>query len=388
MVNRLLNILKTNSFFLFGPRGVGKTHYLRAFLPAESTYNIDLLDPDVYERFASDPTLITRIIKPQHDWVVIDEVQKIPALLDIVHQTIESGNPQLRRIKFALSGSSARKLKRGGANLLAGRAYTYQLYPLTAKELTGEFSLESALTWGTLPKSHFSKSEEEKKLFLQSYTQTYLKEEIQVEQIVRNIDPFRRFLTIAAQSNGDIINYSNIAKDVLCSSVTVQSYFQILEDTLLGSFLEPFHNSIRKRQRTNPKFYFFDCGVVRALNKQLTVPVTPATFEYGNLFETFIVNELRSRSSYNRNDFSFSYLRTKDDAEIDLVIERPGRRTALVEIKSKSKVHTQDAASLNSFLGSIKGAQGYLLSCDPIAQKIGSAECLPWGDGIDAILHG
>lgn len=386
MVNRSLNILKFNSFFLFGPRGVGKTHYLRAALPTDSTYTIDLLDPDTFERFASDPSTLLRIINPRYEWIVIDEVQKVPSLLDIVHKTIESADTDLRKVKFALSGSSARKLKRGGGNLLAGRAYTYQMYPFTTEELGNESSLSTILAWGALPKSYFAPSEDEKKLYLQSYTQTYLKEEIQVEQIIRKIEPFRRFLTIAAQGNGEIINYSNIAKDVMCSNVTVQSYYQILEDTLLGSFLEPFHTSIRKRQRTNPKFYFFDCGVIRTLNKLLNVPLVTSTFEYGNLFETFIINEIRNRSSYARNDFSFSYLRTKDDAEIDLIVERPGRKTALIEIKSKNRIHAQDAMNINSFLPVFKNAQGYLISNDQIAQRIGSVECLHWKEGLEAIL--
>lgn len=184
----------------------------------------------------------------------------------MAHQQIESG-----RFRFALTGSSARKLKHGGANLLAGRAHVFHLYPLVARELKERFSLRDALLWGTLPRLYSLGSEEDKRDFLRSYAHTYLQEEITQEQVVRRLDPFRRFLLVAAQMSGQVINFAKVARDVGSSIPTVQSYFQILEDTLVGFFLESFHESIRKRQRGNPKFYFFDMGIQRALSDQLTV---------------------------------------------------------------------------------------------------------------------
>ena len=312
MIYRLLNLLKTNSFFLFGARGTGKTRLVNDLIPAKDSIYIDLLDPAQYEQFLVDPSRLSRLIEARGkniEWIVIDEVQKVLPLLDIAHASIEKYG-----LKFALTGSSARKLKRGGANLLAGRAFTYHLYPFTSEELGLGFDLERCLAWGTLPKPYTADTNEERELFLRSYVHTYLKEEIQVEQIVRRLDPFRKFLSVAAQMNGALLNFSNIARDIGSTTPTVQSYFQILEDTLLGFYLEPYHLSIRKRQKEAPKFYFFDTGVQRALAEVLTLPLVESSYGYGKTFEHFIILELHRRSSYLRNDFKFSFLVTKDDA--------------------------------------------------------------------------
>lgn len=386
MIRRKLNILKTNSFFLFGARGVGKTRLVKSLLPEEKTLYIDLLDPDEYDRYVINPGLLKKQIeeiKEGNFWISIDEIQKIPRLLDIVHQNLESKYPK----KFALSGSSARKLKRGGANLLAGRAYSYSLFPFTHKELGKDFNLDKALQFGTLPKAYLSNTKEEAELYLRSYVQTYLREEIQIEQVIRHLDPFRKFLQVAAQSNGMLINFSKIASDVGVSDKTVKSYFEILEDTLLGFLLEPFHTSVRKRQKEAPKFYFFDCGVQRALSDRLTQPVSTSTYEYGRLFEHFIILELKRLSDYKRNDFRFSYLTTKDDAEIDLIIERPGKKTVLVEIKSSSRVTDDMTRTLNAFYKDMSNVECLCLSNDEKRQRIGYVSCMPWSEGINHILE-
>jgi len=384
MLKRTLKPLISNSFFLFGARGVGKTSLIYEILKNRPTLYIDLLDPTEFESLTLNSGELGARLKnaeSDYEWIVLDEIQKAPALLDVVHQFIER-----KKLKFALTGSSARKLKRGGANLLAGRAYTSHLFPLTFEELGESFNLDQILSWGSLPKIFSIETNEEKKIFLQSYAQTYVKEEIQSEQIVRRLDPFRRFLAVAAQSNGQIINYAHIARDVGASDVTVQSYFTILEDTLLGLLLEPFHRSIRKRQRENPKFYFFDTGVQRALSKTLDVKLKPQTYAYGAAFEHFIVCEIARLCSYRRNDFTFSYLRTKDDAEIDLIIERPGMPTALVEIKSSASIDSHDISALRRFLPDFPKANAYCLSTDPNPKRIDKIECLPWADGIREIL--
>lgn len=221
---------------------------------------------------------------------------------------------------------------------------------------------------------------------MQTYAHNYLREEIQVEQLVRNLDPFRKFLQVAAQMSGKIINYSKIATEVGASDRSVQTYFQILEETLIGSLLEPYHTSIRKRQRQAPKFYFFDTGVMRALDRTITVPLVSSTYAFGVAFEHFIVNELRKLSSYRRNDFAFSYLRTKDDAEIDLIVERPGAPTALVEIKSTQRITDNDVRTLQTLAADFKNANAYCLSLDPHRKRIGTVECLPWRDGLNTIL--
>jgi predicted AAA+ superfamily ATPase len=384
MIKRSLNILKSNSFFLFGARGVGKTKLVETLLPANERVVIDLLDPNEFEIFSLNPKeLSARLQKlPVNcQWVFIDEVQRVPSLLDLVHQNIEKTD-----LKFALTGSSARKLKRGGANLLAGRAYTYHLFPFTFGELATDFNLLDALEWGTLPKITTISAPEERKIFLQTYAHTYIREEIQAEQVVRKLEPFRRFLSVIAQSNGTIISYANIARDVGTSDVTVRSYFQILEDTLLGFLLEPYHQSIRKRQRENPKFYLFDTGVQRALSRTLDVPLKPQTYAFGRAFEHLILCEITRLISYLRNDFTLSYLRTKDDAEIDIIIERPGMPIVLVEIKSNERIDDDDVATLRRFLPDFSGANAICLSLDPHPKVLHGIDCVYWSEGIKQIL--
>ncbi len=314
------------------------------------------------------------------EWVIIDEIQKIPKLLDLVHQQIESS-----RLKFALSGSSARKLKYGGANLLAGRAFVRRLFPLTAREIGEKFSLELALSYGTLPGIFAIDNHEDKCSFLRAYAHTYLREEILQEQIIRRLEPFRRFLYVAAQMNGRIINYSKIAREIGASTPTVQTYFEILEDTLIGFLLEPFHESIRKRQAGNPRFYFFDTGVQRALENTLTVELKPQTYAYGYAFEHFLINEIWRLQSYAQKDYQLSYLRTQSGVEIDLIISRPGLKRALVEIKSTERVTEDDLRGLNSLGKDIANSESFCLSLDPIAKKIDNVHCFPWQQGLQEL---
>ena len=289
----MINISKSQSFFLFGPRGTGKSTLLaELFTPEESIY-LDLLEPDLANELISYPqNLLTRLAPHvgEKTWVIIDEVQKAPQLLDLVHKLI-----QKKQFKFVLTGSSARKLKRGASNLLAGRAFVFNLFPLTVDELKDSFSLDEALKFGTLPEIFSFENENDKMLFLKAYAQTYLKEEIVMEQVVRNLPPFRRFLDVAAQMNTDIINYSNIAKDIHSDPKTVSGYYDILEDTLLGFRLPAYHTSIRKQQKKASKFYLFDTGVTRALAGQVDYDLMSKSFEYGQLFEAFIINEIHRR---------------------------------------------------------------------------------------------
>jgi len=384
MINRLCKPLISRSFFLFGARGTGKTTLLKALLPNNSAHRINLLLPVDYDEFSLQPdALIARVkaLPPECKWVVIDEVQKLPGLLDIVHHLIEETD-----VRFALTGSSARKLKRKGVNLLAGRASVYHLFPFSSQELGTGFSLQGALEWGTLPAVVNAHSLVEKVEFLQAYTHTYLKEEIAEEQAVRQLEPFRKFLSVAAQSNTKIVNYKKIAEDVGTSAVTVKSYFSILEDTLLGFLLDPFHESVRKSQRQSPKFYFFDTGVERALSRSLDVPLREGTYAYGNAFETFFINEVIKAKSYLRKDYALSYLRTKDDAEIDLIVERsPGDRV-LIEIKSTKRIQQSDSKNLNAFAASLKNSKALLISQDPNPKVFGSVTALPWEQGLTEIF--
>ena len=380
MFNRLIRLPSTSSFFLFGPRGSGKTHLLKERFHAPETLYVDLLDPETFQNLSLRPQALLerlRALTPQTQWVVIDEIQKLPALLDIVHQQIEA-----RGLRFALTGSSTRKLRHGGANLLAGRAFVNYLFPLTAREAGERFSLEQALRWGTLPRLFALDSEEDKRDFLRSYAHVYLQEEIAHEQVLRKLEPFRRFIFIAAQMSGQIVNFSKIAREAGTTVPTVQSYFQILEDTLVGFLLEPFHESVRKRQRGNPKFYFFDTGIQRALSHALNVGLAPRTHDFGVAFEHFLINEIHRLQSYAKKDYRLSYLRTKDGLEIDLIVERPGLPRALVEIKSTECVGPEDVRALKRLAPDIPNAEAFCLSLDPAPKKIEGVSCLPWQRGL------
>jgi predicted AAA+ superfamily ATPase len=241
------------------------------------------------------------------------------------------------------------------------------------------------LQWGSLPKIFSYTAPEDKAQFLRSYALTYLKEEIVTEQIIRKLDPFRQFLEIAAQANGKIINYARIAADTGTDPKTVQSYFTILEETLTGVILPSYHQSVRKRQRANPKFYYFDLGVKRALERTLATGLQESTYAYGEAFEHFVILEIMRLSAYQNNDWRFSYLRTKDDAEIDLIIERPGMPHAWLEIKSTSQIKDRDVAGFNHLVRDMPGGEAYCCSRDPVEKKIGSVWCLPWERGLAEI---
>jgi len=378
MYPRFLKPLKSNSFFLFGARGTGKTTLLKGLFNESERTIIDLLNPRLVANFQSNPENFSAEVKAsQKEWIIVDEIQKVPALLDLVHMHIEEDGK-----KFILTGSSARKLKRGSANLLAGRAFVYNLFPLTHRELDTVFDLHQILSFGSLPKIISFSEVAEKQQFLSAYCDTYLKEEILVEQIIRNLPPFRRFLDVAAQMNTEQISYTAISKDINSDPKTVSKYFSILEDTLLGFTLQPYHQSIRKRQKTAPKFYWFDNGVARSLSGTIEAPLLPQSFEYGRLFENFIVNEIYRLLSYQGKRFNLSFLRTKDDAEIDLIIERAGQPTCLVEIKSGSQIDESHVRHLQSFLPDFKNSEAYCLSNDPRPKQFDKVRALHWKQGL------
>jgi uncharacterized protein len=383
MFQRSLKLPKNQSFFLFGARQTGKSTLLKSRLDPKSLFAIDLLDPEQEDLFSRHPNELEQrlaALSKRPAWVLIDEVQRAPRLLDIVHREIEATGQ-----KFALTGSSARKLKRGAANLLAGRALVKHLHPLTHREAGDSFDLDEALSFGTLPKV-FDLKGDSRTGFLRSYTFTYLKEEIASEQILRRLEPFREFLEIAAQANGTILNYSNMARDVGVDYKTVQSYFEILEDTLVGFALPAFHESLRKRQAQHPKFYFFDTGVKRALDRTLDVPLKPNTYGYGNAFEHFLIAEIRRLADYANKDWQFSYLRTVQGVEIDLIIDRPGERRVFLEIKSGTEMRESDCANLAKLQADSKQpVLAILASRAKASKKIGGVLCLPWRQALEEI---
>jgi len=391
MIHRLVELPPKHSFFLFGARGTGKTTLLKSAFPAETTYFINLLNYEQEERFLRDPGLLGKIIDgldPRIEQVIIDEIQKVPRLLDVVHLKIEQRKRQGNPLQFILTGSSARKLRHGAANLLAGRAFVNNLYPFTSTELGEHFDLQLVLEYGALPEVWETDIPGEKRKFLESYSRTYLKEEVWNEHIIRKIEPFSQFLEIAAQMNGKILNYAKIGRDVRVDIKTIQSYYQILEDTLLGFFLPVFHRSLRKRQLHAPKFYLFDTGVKRALDHTLTVPLLPQTSAFGEAFEHFIILELKRLSEYRELDFRFFYLQTHDGGEVDLAIERPGRPPALVEIKSSERIGSGMFKNLESYSRDIPEAELFCLSRDPQRQRHNRVSAMPWKEGINELVIG
>jgi predicted AAA+ superfamily ATPase len=385
MIGRVCNPLKNNSFFLFGARGTGKSTLLNQMFNSSDVFRIDLLNPELEETYSKNPALLTaeldqiRKLSPHIKWVVLDEVQKVPALLNIVHRQIE-----MKYFKFALTGSSARKLKRGQANLLAGRAFLNHLYPFTSVELKDSFNLNDVLRWGSLP-SILNFDSSQKYEYLKTYTQTYLKEEVVAEQLVRNLTPFRSFLEVAAQSAGKIINYSAIARDTSTDATTIHSYFDILEETYVGFKLNAFHESLRKRQNKNPKFYFFDLGVQRSLSKSLNVALQESSYEYGNLFEAFVILEIFRLNEYLKKDWSLSYLRTKDGLEVDLVIDRPGLPRVFIEIKSTRSIRIEKIRGFKELISEQKNCEAYVLSQDNLEFIQDGISFLPWNKGLREI---
>lgn len=390
MLKREINLLLSNSFFLFGARGTGKTSLLRdAVFAGKNVMYIDLLEFASRDRFERDPDVLEQILRahsPLPEWVIIDEIQRVPALLDTVHRLIESELGRSGGVKFALTGSSARKLKAGGANLLAGRAFVYELFPLTCTEIGSHLTVEEVTNWGSLPKLVSFSSHEERRAYLETYALTYLKEEIWEEHLVRDLNPFRKFLQVASQCSGEIVNYQRVAHDVGVDNTTVQRYYQILEDTLLSIVLEPYHRSVRKRQRVNPKIYLFDNGVKRALDGSLRAPFPQGSGDFGKLFEHLVVQEFTRRNRYKRQDYAAYYLTTGDDAEIDLIIERDKRTVALVEIKSSTQVLPHHVRHLKSFEPALfPGAVRYVWSLDTVKRQIDDVTLVPWQVGLEEL---
>lgn len=373
-----------HSFFLFGARGTGKSSWLKTTFRKEDCWYLDLLDPEIEDRFRRSPKsleleYLSKKNKPK--WILVDEVQRAPKLLDLIHRMIEN-----EKVKFALSGSSARKLRRGASNLLAGRAFVNYLFPMTSFELADEFQLQEVLNWGSLPKI-FSLEPAERQKYLRSYALVYLNEEIRAEQVVRKLEPFRDFLAVAAQQNGKVINHHRIAKEVGTDNKVIKSYFQILEDTWMGFYIPAYHASIRKAQRQQPKFFFFDLGVKRALEETLDMIPKPGTSYYGDCFEHFVTLEIFRLNAYLEKDFRISYLMTQNSAaEIDLVLSKGRRAPITIEIKSTSRIDEVEVRTLKRIAKDTGASQIYYLSQDTTSQIIDGVRCLPWKRGLEEVF--
>jgi predicted AAA+ superfamily ATPase len=318
------------SFFLFGPRGTGKSTWLAQALP--EALRLDLLDHSLYLELARDPHRLEALIgeRSAGAWVVLDEIQKVPALLSEVHRLMES-----RRWRFALCGSSARKLRRGGADLLAGRATTLSMEGFSAGELGGAFNLHRAMEWGSLPLVH--NEPQAASDILSAFVNTYLKEEVQAEGLVRNVPPFVRFLAVAGQLNAQVVNALGVSRDASVARSTVDTYFAILCDTLLCHLLPAWRPGLKVREVVQPKLYWFDPGVARAAAGLLAQP-TDHLWQGGAL-EALVFHELRVYGEISRKLHPVCYYRTPAGVEVDFVIEtarkRPGARPHVVAIEVK-----------------------------------------------------
>jgi predicted AAA+ superfamily ATPase len=340
---RLLDPPK-RSFFLFGPRATGKSTWLRHHF-ADARF-FDLLDTKLRLALLRDPALLPKAVavEPRRRWIVIDEVQLVPDILHEVHRLMERDGR-----RFAMSGSSARKLRRGQANLMAGRAVVRSLFPLTFAEYGDPDRAQEAAAWGTLPLV-FDAGEDRADV-LEAYALTYLKEEIQAEALVRDLGAFSRFLECAALANAQVTNLSTLARDAGVKRPTVQGYFEVLIDTLLGSFLPSFRPRARVKETAHPKFYWFDSGVARAMAGRVRAPVDRA--EHGKLLETYLHHELRAHLSYGHLGGELSYWRTADGVEVDFVWSS-GRERVGIEVKASPRWRTADGFGLQSLHTAIR----------------------------------
>jgi uncharacterized protein len=332
--------LPDRSFFLFGPRGTGKTTWLRGALPDARVYNL-LLDAELL-RLTRDPDVFRQEVQAlkRGSWIVVDEIQKLPRLLNDVHELLTA---QPKRWKFALTGSSARKLKRADANLLAGRVITRRMFGLTAAELDFRFELDDSLRFGCLPLVRSEKRVAGRIDLLQAYVDTYLTQEIRAEALVRNLETFTRFLEVVALANAQVTNIAAIARDAGISRPTVQGHFEVLVDTLLGAFLPAYRPRARIKETQHPKFYFFDPGVVRALGRRLREPLE--SDERGKLLETLVFQELRAHVAYAAIGGDLGYWRTPSGSEVDFIWSR-GEHAVGVEVKSTPRWREGDGRVL------------------------------------------
>lgn len=335
------------SFFLFGLRGVGKSTWAKRVFPRAPVF--DLLDEGRFQDYLRDARLFgneLRRLSPDQ-WVVVDEVQRLPALLNEVHRFIESHN-----LRFVLLGSSARKLKQAGTNLLAGRALRRLMVPLLPEELGTDFDLPEVLRFGSLPVIWQSSAKDES---LQAYVQLYLKEEIQAEALVRNLPGFARFLPIAALFHGQVLNVTGLARDAGVARTTVTGYLEILADTHLAWSLPAYEGRLRVKERTHPKLYWTDPGVLRAVKRELH---PPGELERGPLFEGWVAGLLKAYGEPGcglgfRHDALFYWAPTEGNTEVDFLVQR-GQEFTAIEVKAKERVGTRDLAGLKS-IAELKG---------------------------------
>lgn len=363
----LPSLLLKKSHFLFGPRQTGKTSLIRHSLKGVRSY--DLLDTSVYLALSQNPGRISQELDPRDEIVVVDEIQRLPVLLNEIHRMIEE-----RGIRFLLTGSSARKLRRGGVNLLGGRARTKYMHPLTYRELGNQFDLLKAIDRGLLPSIYLS---DDPRADLQAYTGSYLQQEIVAEGTTRNIPAFSRFLKVAALCNGTVVNFTNVSNDAQVPRTTVYEYFEILKDTLLLHELPAWRKSKKRKPLASSKYYFFDVGVVATLQGREFRQGTP---EFGEAFETYLMHELVSYSDYVSGE-PLSYWRSTSGFEVDFIL---GDHTA-IEVKAKENLSTQDLKPLRALAEEKKLKRYLCVSLEPRRRNLENLTILPLREFLEAL---
>ena len=369
-----------DSVFLFGARQTGKsTFLLDTFRDVPS---FDLLDYELRSRFSKNPGLLGEILQdsPDGSLVIIDEIQKVPELLDEVHRLMVRKN-----MRFILCGSSARKLKKSSSNTLGGRAVPLPFYPLVSAEVP-DFNLVRAVTNGMIPRHYMVENAANR---LKGYVEVYIKEEVVEEALVRDLDAFSRFVEVAAIMDGEILNYENIASDCGVSANTVKQYFQILYDTLIGYEIPAYTKALQRRLIQSPRFYYFDIGIVNYLTGRTSLK--PGTAEFGHAFEHLVIQEIIAWLGYFGRKEKLSYWRTYTGIEVDAVI---GDARIAIEIKSANEVKPKHRKGLQEFAKDYPGARLILVSLDRLSRRSGDVECLyvmdflrmMWSGGLAASL--
>lgn len=369
MIKRLINLPLEGqeSIFLFGPRGAGKSYWLKSKIP--DCYYINLLDTQIRFDLEADPSKIHRYIGNEKDkWIIIDEIQKIPELLDEVHKLIEE-----KKRKFILTGSSARKLKKEGVNLLAGRALTYKIYPLTAIELGSRFNISESLEFGHMP-SIYDKENLDKAKYLESYIKTYLKEEVQQEGLSRNLGAFSRFLEAASFSQASTLNMSSIARETSTKTNLISSYFDLIEDMLISYRIPIFTKRAKRRLIAHPKFYFFDAGIYYHLKPKSILDIRAET--EGASLETLILQDLIAYNEYQRLQYQIFYWRTAHGTEVDFVL-LGNKKLLAIEVKHSRRVDFSDIKSLKSFKEDYPEADLLLVYLGDSEQVLDDVKILP-----------
>ena len=363
-------LLKQRSCFLFGPRHTGKSTLVRHQLADLRTYN--LLDPTLFIRLSRNPALIREALAPQTEIIVIDEIQKMPALLNEVQLMIEEHG-----VRFFLTGSSARTLRRKGVNLLGGRARSRVLHPFVSAELGDHFRLERALEFGLLPSVYFSDAPAED---LAAYSGDYLKQEVAAEALVRNIGAFSRFLEVAALSHGRMINFSQIASDAQVPASTVREYYGILEDTFIAHEVPAYTETRKRKAVSTSKYYLFDIGLARHLQGRRGLPL--GTAEYGEAFESFVLQEIKGFCDYHLLDPP-RYWRSKSQFEVDFVVGE-----LAVEVKAKKAVSHRDLRGLRALREENRLSHYVLVSLEPMARRVDGIDILPWREFLTRLWSG